>query len=358
MFVEFYQLEKLIEDDLLEYQKNYIMVRLVTIIEQFFRKVTEFQLRRHPETRPSNITLDTPIIREIIGTAAKRSWWLTPELIISHSLSFQNTKNINSTMSKYGKIHIFSDNSKQFTHNSKKMLIRQDYDKLFDARHDIVHSISSRPHLDIKKYYAMTEKLLNHTLKEVGFWEFHFAHCDALQKMRRNRESKVYFDMADELYNKATTNRNKAIDFLNREKYDEAIKCYNDALDLNPYDFSAHFGKASSLFFLGEYHEAVACLKLELELGDDSAAYFTMGLSLQKLSEHEDAIKCFEKAVEYGSNDATTYISWAVSLGNLGLLDDVLKYINIVLKNDPKNSRALHIKKITQEEINRLRHDP
>ncbi len=83
-----------------------------------------------------------------------------------------------------------------------------------------------------------------------------------------------------------------------------------------------------------------------------------MGMALQKLGEHEDAIKCFEKAIEYGADKVSTYVNWAISLGNLELLDDVLKYTGMVLAIEPENSVALDIKKITQEEIDRLNGNP
>ena len=52
VFIELYHIEKIIKDGKHVEQKNYIIIRLVTIIEQFFRKVLEFLFRRHPETRP------------------------------------------------------------------------------------------------------------------------------------------------------------------------------------------------------------------------------------------------------------------------------------------------------------------
>ena len=51
VFIELYHIEKIIKDGKHVEQKNYIIIRLVTIIEQFFRKVLEFLFRRHPETR-------------------------------------------------------------------------------------------------------------------------------------------------------------------------------------------------------------------------------------------------------------------------------------------------------------------
>ena len=58
VFIELYQIEKMIKDGKYIEQRNYITIRLVTIIEQFFRKVMEFLFRRHPDKRPPSITLD------------------------------------------------------------------------------------------------------------------------------------------------------------------------------------------------------------------------------------------------------------------------------------------------------------
>ena len=353
VFIELYHIEEIIKDGKHVEQKNYIITRLVTIIEQFFRKVLEFLFRRHPETRPQNITLDTRIINDIIKADFNRRWWHATELIISHTFSFQNTKDIADAMNTYGGIQIFSNGSTKSNHDAETGLIRRDYDRLFEARHAIVHSIEWRPHLDVRRYYDMAEKLMNHTLEKVEYYRFHDEHDQALLQLQSSEADK-YHGIAKKLYDDVLRERKTASELFSQGKYEESIDHYDKVLFLEPDDFTAHFSKGSSFYLLEKYREAIGCFERHLELVNDPGAYFWMGMALQKLGEHEDAIKWFEKVIEHSLDDSTAYIKLAISLGNLGLLDDALKYTNMVLDTEPENNSALEIQKITLEEINRL----
>ena len=59
VFKEFYNLEELINKSQTMAERNYITVRLVTVIEQFFQKVMEFLLKRYPDRCPQKVTVDT-----------------------------------------------------------------------------------------------------------------------------------------------------------------------------------------------------------------------------------------------------------------------------------------------------------
>ena len=356
VFLELYHVEKMIEDGKHVEQKNYIMIRLVTIIEQFFRKVLEFLFRRYPDKRPQNIALDTQIINDILKADFNRRWWHVAELIISHTFSFQNTKAIDDAMWKHGKICIFSD-SKLYKLNDKSDLIIRDYEKLFEARHVIAHSVKRLPYLDVKRYYTMTENLLNYTLDKVKYYRFHEERDQALsqlQKIKTDKHRIAAAKLHDDMKNKGEI----ATKLFKQGKYEESIIQDNEVLFLEPDNFAAHLSKGSSCLLLGKYREAVECYERHLELADDPGAYLYKGIALQKLGEHDDAIKCFGKAIEHGADKVSAYVNLAISLGNLDFLDDVLRYTGMVLDIEPENGNALYIKKITLEEIDRLNSNP
>ena len=356
VFGELYLIEDMIKSGKYMEQINYITIRLVTIIEQFFRKVIEFLLRRHPEKRPQSVTLDTRLINNIIRADFNQKRRHAMDVIISHTFSFQNTKDIADAMNTYGKIQIFSGDSKQFSHNSKTGLIRRDYNTLFEARHDVVHSIVRQPHLNVKRYYDMTEKLLNHTLEKVEYYGFHHEHDQALLELRSDKAD-VYYRIAKKLYDNILDEDRTANNLFKHGKYKEAIGHYDRVLYLEPDDFSSHYGKVCSLHLLERHHEAIDCCDMYLKLDNDRGVCFYMGLSLQQLGEH-DAIRCFMEAVEHESDKTRTYIKWAISRENLRLFDDILAYVIAVLEIDPKNSAALDIKETIQEEISRLSSSP
>ena len=59
VFVEFYRLDEILENKD-QHIQNYIVIRLVTVIEQFFRKIVEEQIKSgNTHNIPSQITLNT-----------------------------------------------------------------------------------------------------------------------------------------------------------------------------------------------------------------------------------------------------------------------------------------------------------
>ena len=352
VFIELYQIEKLIKDGKYIEQRNYVTIRLVTIIEQFFRKVMEFLFRRHPDKRPPSITLDMQALSGIINTASDKSPQYFSYVLISHSFSFQNTHDIVDAMRKYGGIEIFSNKQKQSRHDGKVALIRRDYDKLFNARHNIVHSITWRPHLDVKRYYEMTEKLMNHTLDKVNYWAFHSDHEMALSQFKKN-EGYVH-SVGNDLRNEIDEICDRATELLKQGKCREAIGDYDSVLFLDPDDHTAHSCRAFSLYLLGEYRESITCFERYMMVSYNPTVYFDIGLPLQKLGEHEDAVQYFVKAFEHGSDDASEYTFYPALIGSHEILEDMLVYVDTILDAMPKNSLALAIKKATQEKISLL----
>ena len=52
----------------------------------------------------------------------------------------------------------------------------------------------------------------------------------------------------------------------NLGKYEEAIKCYDEALKLNPKYENAWIHKGNSLNKLGKYEEAIACFDESIQI--------------------------------------------------------------------------------------------
>ena len=88
-FVKFYTLESILND---ENQKNYIIIRLVTIIEEFCRNLIWSKLISTPiKSTKRKIELEIPVIDDLIATVTKGTRRITKEEIIAASHSFQHT---------------------------------------------------------------------------------------------------------------------------------------------------------------------------------------------------------------------------------------------------------------------------
>ena len=350
VFVEFYQLGVDMKKSSTEYQNEYIVVRLVTILEQFFRCVIELELKRHPENIPRKITLDTQSMNDIICTVSKGSRRITLELIASYSYSFQNTKSIEN-MQQYSKTPIFEDESRLPKHGCQNSPTKQDYDELFETRHQIVHSVDRIPYLDVEKYYSMTEDLLEHVLKQVRSWIFFVNQGEALEKFKNSDKATKCFDAAEDCVCDLVTSRDRAFEHQKNQEYDSAIKCFNTTLCIDPDDYSSYFGKAFCLLRLGKYRQAAKSFEQELSMVKDPGGYFCMGLILQKLDRHIHAIGYFEKALKDESIKGLACLCLAVSYGILGRFDNALNFTNKALTIEPENRIYLKIKTMYEQNI-------
>jgi serine/threonine protein kinase len=92
---------------------------------------------------------------------------------------------------------------------------------------------------------------------------------------------------------------NKGFSFDKLGRNEDAIRCYDKCLDLNPQYADAWHGKGLNLFVLGRYEEAIDCYDKTMELDPRKAdAWNQKGVSLGCLGRYEEAIKCFDKALE------------------------------------------------------------
>ena len=350
VFVEFYQLGIDMKKSSTEYQNEYIAIRLVTILEQFFRCIMELELKRHPKDIPHKITLDMQSMNDIICTVSKGSRRITPELIVSYSYSFQNTKSIEN-IQQYIKTPIFEDKSRQPKHGYQSSPTKQDYDELFEIRHRLVHSVDRIPYLDVEKYYSMTEDLLEHVLKQVRSWIFFVNQGEALEKFKNSGEATKCFDAAEDCVCDLVTSRDRAFECQKNQEYDSAIEYFNTTLCTDPDDYSSHFGKAFCLLRLGKYRQAAKSFEQELSMVEDPGGYFCMGLSLQKLDKHVPAIGYFEKALKDEPIKDLVYLCLAVSYGILGRFENALDFTNKALTIEPENRIYLEIKTMYEQNI-------
>ncbi len=125
-------------------------------------------------------------------------------------------------------------------------------------------------------------------------------------------------------------------------KYEEALECYDKAIELNPKDLKTWHNRGGILVELGDYHTAIECCDKEIELGQTNwelvdpndndgwdpkgiaaLAWLTKGTILyiylgryrasfdsvygMNPSHHNEAIKCFDKAIELNPKDANVW---------------------------------------------------
>lgn len=117
----------------------------------------------------------------------------------------------------------------------------------------------------------------------------------------------IYFDYeksAAELTNALTLKKtaevffNRALAYEKLEKYDNALKDYSDALNIDKKFIDAYFNRASLYQQLRQTDKAIKDYGRVIKLNPkDDIAYYNRGLLYEELGNKEKAIEDFEKAI-------------------------------------------------------------
>ena len=104
-----------------------------------------------------------------------------------------------------------------------------------------------------------------------------------------------------------------------------------------PKDSGAWAHKGLSLGKLGRHEEAIQCYDKALELDPKASwAWSNKGWSLGELGRHEEAIQCCDKALELDPKDSVAWINKGRSLGELGRHEEAIHVMtkpwNLTLK--------------------------
>ena len=342
VFVEFCSLESVVSKGE-EHQKKYVVIRLVTIIEEFFRNIVKGQLENSPLVITGKIELELSLIDELIKTASNRTREITKEEIISASYSFQNIEAIHNAMSEY-KIYTF------------KGLKKEDYGKLFELRHELVHTVKAPPSFDAQRCYDLTKELMMSTLGKIKDADsFYSLKIEALQKLGKHDEVQECYDEAKKRFEEAIILKPGDADayydwgvvLQMLEKHREAVTCFDKVIEVKPDDAEVHYSKGVSLQELEDHKEAVKCLDRVIELDpDDAEVHYSKGVSLQELEDHREAIKCFDIAAGLDPAEPFVYFNKGVSLQKLGEHDKSKEcFVNALarfISTRESNSTDLH----------------
>jgi tetratricopeptide (TPR) repeat protein len=137
-------------------------------------------------------------------------------------------------------------------------------------------------------------------------------------------------------------------------RHEEAIRCYDRALELNPRDARAWCNKGISLNSLGRYEDAVCSYDEALAFDPrDATAWSNKGNCLDLMGRREEAIRCYDKALELDPRDALAWYNKGISLYSLGRNEEAIRCYDRALELNPRDARAWCNKGAAQEELDR-----
>ena len=116
-------------------------------------------------------------------------------------------------------------------------------------------------------------------------------------------------------------------------KKDDALRCYDMALELNPNYFVSWHNKGLIYEDLGELANAEECYANALNI--DPKVALSMGDNLYKHEKHEEALKWFDKYLLRVPNDLAGLTNKGLVLRSLKRMDESLLQYDKALSIDP-----------------------
>ena len=266
--------------------QEWLIIKLVTIIEQFCREIVKNQI---------DTNADIQLPQELHITVAKldRAKKISTSSLIASQYNFQNMQTIINELKHY-KIDGFL-----------KDVNKNDLDELFRIRHDIIHTISSTQNYNIENGYNTIQNLLKKILEKSTY-------------------GIAYYEIIHGLY------------FGLLQKYGKAMNCFTGALKINPDDIFAHYYIGLTYCIKNNFREAYDRSTTIIHLNPKShLGYYLQGLSFQLQDEYEDAVKCYDKAIKIESNSPSIYYRKYSMLLQLNRNKEAERCLKIAIKMNP-----------------------
>jgi len=87
-------------------------------------------------------------------------------------------------------------------------------------------------------------------------------------------------------------------------KFEEAIECWNKALEIDDKNTEVWHSKGLTLYYMEDFQGAIECYDKVIEINPKhSYAWCDRGRAFYKLEKYEEAIKCYDKTLELDPKD-------------------------------------------------------
>lgn len=185
---------------------------------------------------------------------------------------------------------------------------------------------------------------------------YRFIKGRALAGLRRYDEAIKAFDEAIELKpDYARAYNNKGIALKNIRRFDKAISAYDRAIELKPDLVQAYNNKGVALRILGKHDEAIKAYEKAIGLKpDDPYAYVSKGVALASLGKYKEAIASYRKSIELKPDFGSAYFNRACAFSLSGKKDEMAADLERAIELDEECREMAK----TDADFDAYRYDP
>jgi tetratricopeptide (TPR) repeat protein len=133
---------------------------------------------------------------------------------------------------------------------------------------------------------------------------------------------------------------NKGINHMSNDKLQDAIRCFELSLRIDPQYVDAWIKKGYAHFHLEEYNLSIASYDkaLDIDLGN-SEAWNLKGLSYYKMNNYDKAIECSDKAIDADPNDGMSWYNRACYLTLSDRVDEGMEALRRAIEIDISHAK-------------------
>lgn len=134
-------------------------------------------------------------------------------------------------------------------------------------------------------------------------------------------------------------NKGSSLDKLG--KRDEALACYDAALQLDSKSARAWFNKGVTLFAASRVQEAMDCYQEALKLDPNSEqAWSNLGVALKSCGKIDEAMTCYDRALKHNPRYPQAWVNKGVALRARGAAEEALVCYDKALKLNPRDATS------------------
>lgn len=133
---------------------------------------------------------------------------------------------------------------------------------------------------------------------------------------------------------------NKGINHMSNDKLQDAIRCFELSLRIDPQYVDAWIKKGYAHFHLEEYNLSIASYDkaLDIDLGN-SEAWNLKGLAYYKMNNYDKAIECSDKAIDADPNDGMSWYNRACYLTLSDRVDEGMEALRRAIEIDISHAK-------------------
>jgi len=133
---------------------------------------------------------------------------------------------------------------------------------------------------------------------------------------------------------------NKGLNKMSEEKFEDAIRCFDLSLRIDPFFVDALIKKGYSHFHLKQYSLAISIFDQVLDRDINNPEVWNLkGLVYYKSKNYEKAIECCEKAIDFNPNNSMAWYNYACYLTLAGRATKGMEALKKSIELDIANAK-------------------